>query len=73
MGKQALALLAALDTACASVEDLGQAADKLFRQHPELRDHHQLPRRGRLDRRPGARVTRAVGISPASEPPAGTA
>jgi hypothetical protein len=25
------------------VEDLGQAADKLFRQHPELRDHHQLP------------------------------
>lgn len=35
MGKQAPALLAALDTACASVEDLGQAADKLFRQHPD--------------------------------------
>lgn len=51
MGKQAPALLAALDTACASVEDLGQAAA-------------ELSRRGRLDRRAGARVTRASGRSP---------
>jgi transposase len=35
MGKQALALLAALDTACTSVEDLGQAAAELFQQHPD--------------------------------------
>lgn len=35
MGKQTLALLAALDTACTSVEDLGQAAAELFQQHPD--------------------------------------
>jgi hypothetical protein len=35
MGKQALALLAALDTACANVEELGEAAADLIRQHPD--------------------------------------
>jgi transposase len=35
MGKHALALLAALDTACANVEELGDAAAELFRQHPD--------------------------------------
>jgi hypothetical protein len=35
MGTQALALLAALDTACISVEDLGQAAAESFQKHPD--------------------------------------
>jgi transposase len=35
MRLQTLALLAALDTACAGVEDLGQAAAELFQTHPD--------------------------------------
>ncbi|HYB39496.1 MAG TPA: hypothetical protein VEF72_29765 [Mycobacterium sp.] len=35
MGKNALALLAALDTACVNVDELGQASAELFRQHPD--------------------------------------
>jgi Transposase len=35
MGKNALALLAALDTVCHSVEDLGQASAELFQTHPD--------------------------------------
>src|SRR6202453_5065401 len=35
MGKQTLALLAALNTACASVDDLGQAVAELFQTHPD--------------------------------------
>ena len=35
MGKHALALLAALDTACTNVAELGEAAAELFRQHPD--------------------------------------
>lgn len=35
MGVQVLALLAALDTACASVEDLGRAAAQSFQQLPD--------------------------------------
>jgi transposase len=35
MGRQTLALLAALDTACTSVEDLGQAAAESFQKHPD--------------------------------------
>jgi transposase len=35
MGKQALALLAALDTGCANVDELGQASAELFQQHPD--------------------------------------
>ena len=35
MGKHALALLAALDTACINVDELGQAAAELFQQHPD--------------------------------------
>lgn len=35
MGKQALALLAALGTACANVDELGQACAELFQQHPD--------------------------------------
>lgn len=35
MGKNAGALLAVLDTACSSVEDLGHASAELFQQHPD--------------------------------------
>lgn len=35
MGKQALALLAALNTACTSEAELGQAAAELFQRHPD--------------------------------------
>jgi transposase len=35
MGKNALALLAALDTACANVNELGQASAELFQLHPD--------------------------------------
>ena len=35
MGTHALALLAALDTACTNVAELGEAAAELFRQHPD--------------------------------------
>ena len=35
MGTHALALLAALDTTCTNVAELGEAAAELFRQHPD--------------------------------------
>lgn len=35
MGKQTSALLAALNTACVSVDDLGQASAELFQTHPD--------------------------------------
>jgi hypothetical protein len=35
MGQHTRALLAALDTACNSVEDLGRAAAELFQTHPD--------------------------------------
>jgi hypothetical protein len=35
MGKNAHALLAALDTACANVDELGQASAELFERHPD--------------------------------------
>jgi len=35
MGTHAVALLAALDTACANVDDLGQASAELFQTHPD--------------------------------------
>ena len=35
MGKHALALLAALDTACVNVDELGQASAESFQQHPD--------------------------------------
>jgi hypothetical protein len=46
MGKQTLALLAALNTACVSVDDLGQASAEHVRTPSGLRDHHQFPRSG---------------------------
>ena len=35
MGKHTLALLAALDTACINVDELGQASAELFQQHTD--------------------------------------
>jgi hypothetical protein len=35
MGRQTLALLAALDTACANVADVDQEAAEAFQQHPD--------------------------------------
>ena len=38
MGKHTLALLAALDTACINVDELGQASAELFQQHPDYQN-----------------------------------
>jgi transposase len=58
MGKNALALLAALDTACNSVEDLGQAAAELFQTHPDYAIITSFP--GLADST-GARVLAEIG------------
>lgn len=55
MGKHALALLAALDTARANVDELGRASAELFQTHPDYEGHHQFSWAGRLHRGPGAR------------------
>jgi transposase len=58
MGKQVLALLAALDTACANVEKLGQASAKLFQTHPDYAVITSFP--GLADST-GARVLAEIG------------
>jgi transposase len=58
MGKQALARLAALDTACIAVEDLGQAAAVRFQQHPDYAIITSFP--GLADST-GARVLAEIG------------
>ena len=58
MGRQTLALLAALDTACASVTDLGQAAAEAFQQHPDYTVITSFP--GLADST-GARVLAEIG------------
>ena len=58
MGRQTLALLAALDTACASVVDLGQAAAEAFQQHPDYAVITSFP--GLADST-GARVLAEIG------------
>jgi transposase len=58
MGKQALALLAALNTACSGVDDLGQAAAELFKQHPDYAIITSFP--GLADST-GARVLAEIG------------
>jgi transposase len=58
MGKNALALLAALDTACHSVEDLGQASAELFQTHPDYAIITSFP--GLADST-GARVLAEIG------------
>lgn len=58
MGHQTLALLAVLDTACASVDDLGQAAAEAFQQHPDYAIITSFP--GLADST-GARVLAEIG------------
>ncbi len=58
MGRQTLALLAALNTACASVMDLGQAAAEAFQQHPDYAVITSFP--GLADST-GARVLAEIG------------
>jgi transposase len=58
MGKQALALLAALDTACANVDELGQGSAKLFQTHPDYEVITSFP--GLADST-GARVLAEIG------------
>ena len=58
MGRQALALLATLDTACASVDELGQAAAEEFRKHPDYAIITSFPGLADLT---GARVLAEIG------------
>jgi transposase len=58
MGKHALALLAALDTACVNVDELGQASAELFRTHPDYEVITSFP--GLADST-GARVLAEIG------------
>jgi transposase len=58
MGTQTLALLAALNTACTSVEDLGQATAELFQTHP---DHAIITSFPGLGDSTGARVLAEIG------------
>lgn len=58
MGQHALALLAALDTACANVDGLGQASAALFATHPDYEVITSFP--GLADST-GARVLAEIG------------
>jgi transposase len=58
MGKSALALLAALDTACTNVDELSQAAAELFQTHPDYTIITSFP--GLADST-GARVLAEIG------------
>ncbi|MBV8181900.1 MAG: IS110 family transposase [Mycobacterium sp.] len=58
MGKQTLALLSALNAACISVDDLGQAAAELFQTHPDYAIITSFP--GLADST-GARVLAEIG------------
>jgi transposase len=58
MGKHALALLAVLDTACANMDELGQASAELFQQHPDYAIITSFP--GLADST-GARVLAEIG------------
>lgn len=58
MGRQTLALLAALDAACQSVVQLGQAAGELFQTHPDYKIITSFPR---LADSTGARLLGEIG------------
>jgi transposase len=58
MGRHALALLAALDTACTNVDELGQASADLFQTHPDYAVITSFP--GLADST-GARVLAEIG------------
>ena len=58
MGKQALALLARLDAACAGADELRAAAEESFNQHPDAGIYTSFPGIGALT---GARVLAETG------------
>jgi transposase len=58
MGCQTVALLKRLDTACANVEDLAEAAIKAFEEHPDAEIITSFPGLGSLT---GARVLAEIG------------
>jgi transposase len=58
MGKHALALLAALHTACTNVDELGHASAELFQQHPDYAIITSFPG---LANSTGARVLAEIG------------
>ncbi|WP_328601329.1 IS110 family RNA-guided transposase [Actinomadura physcomitrii] len=58
MGRRAVALLRALDTACVNAEELAAAAEEAFDQHPDSEIITSLPGLGRLT---GARVLAEIG------------
>jgi transposase len=58
MGRQAVALLRALDTACINADELAAAAEQAFDQHPDAEIITSLPGLGRLT---GARVLAEIG------------
>jgi transposase len=58
MGKHTLALLAALDTACTNVDELGQASAELFQTHPDYAVITSFPG---LAHSTGARVLAEIG------------
>jgi transposase len=58
MGRQALALLRALDTACRNAEDLATATEQVFDQHPDAEIITSFAGLGRLT---GARVLAEIG------------
>jgi transposase len=58
MGRQTLALLRQLEAACASADDLGQAAAESFSQHPDAGIITSFPGIGALT---GARVLAEIG------------
>src|SRR5438552_9889882 len=58
MGRQALALLRQMDAACQSADDLQQAAEESFSQHPDAGIITSFPGIGALT---GARVLAEIG------------
>jgi transposase len=58
MGRQAVALLRALDTACTNAAELAAATEEAFDQHPDAEIITSLPGLGRLT---GARVLAEIG------------
>lgn len=58
MGRQALALLCALETACTNVDDLAAAAEEALLEHPDAAIITSMPGLGQLT---GARVLAEIG------------
>jgi transposase len=58
MGRQTLALVRQLDAACVSADDLAQAAEESFREHPDAQIITSFPGLGTLT---GARILAEIG------------